>query len=154
MDDKRFQVDQVDHVEVFVPDRYQAAAWYERVLGLKIVTDFEHWAEHPRGPLMISSDSGSTKLALFTGDPQEAGRPSAGWHLVAFRVDADGFAAFLEHINGLGLVDHNGNNVSRDLVVDHGQAYSIYFNDPYGHRLEITTYDYARVKAALNAEEE
>jgi hypothetical protein len=26
-------------------------------------------------------------------------------------------------------------------VVDHGQALSIYFRDPYGHRLEVTTYD-------------
>jgi catechol 2,3-dioxygenase-like lactoylglutathione lyase family enzyme len=148
-----FKVDQVDHVEVFVRDRYEAAAWYERVLGLTVVPQFESWAEHPRGPLMISSDSGSTKLALFTGDPQ-AGRPTAGWHLVAFRVDADGFATFLDRIDGLGLVDHNGRNVTRDLVVDHGQAYSIYFNDPYGHRLEITTYDYVRAGAAMNAEEE
>ena len=27
-----FRVAQIDHVEVFVPDRYEAAAWYQRIL--------------------------------------------------------------------------------------------------------------------------
>ena len=34
-------------------------------------------------------------------------------------------------------------------VVDHQQAYSIYFVDPYGHLLEVTTYDYGEVSSAL-----
>lgn len=54
-------VDQIDHVELFVPDRHQAAEWYRRVLGLKVVPDDEQWADDPQGPLMISSDGGSTK---------------------------------------------------------------------------------------------
>jgi catechol 2,3-dioxygenase-like lactoylglutathione lyase family enzyme len=70
MQDDGFAVDQIDHVELFVPDRYQAAEWYRRVLGLKVVAEYEHWASDPRGPLMISSDGGHTKLALFQGTPQ------------------------------------------------------------------------------------
>lgn len=34
-----FRVEQIDHVELYVPDRYQAADWYHSVLGLEIVTD-------------------------------------------------------------------------------------------------------------------
>jgi catechol 2,3-dioxygenase-like lactoylglutathione lyase family enzyme len=45
---------QLDHVELFVPDRYEAARWYQRVLGLEIVREYEEWAADPRGPLMIS----------------------------------------------------------------------------------------------------
>ena len=50
-DKPAFLVDQIDHVELFVPDRRQAADWYRRVLGLTICSGYEHWAEEPKGPL-------------------------------------------------------------------------------------------------------
>ena len=145
-----FRVDQIDHVELFVPDRRQAADWYRRVLGLDVVPEYEHWAKDPRGPLMISSDSGSTKLALFQGAPQGS-RETAGFHLVAFRVGAVTFADFLRRLPDLDLTDHRGRNVTADLVVDHEQAYSIYFSDPFGHRLELTTYACDETKAELES---
>ena len=148
--DSPFRVSQIDHVELFVPDRHEAADWYGRVLGLRIVQGFEHWAEDPRGPLMISSDDASTKLALFEGQPQGS-RQTAGFHLVAFRVDAAGFARFLERLAGLALEDHHGRVVTPRLAVDHDRAFSIYFCDPYGHRLEVTTYDHEETKRALES---
>ena len=60
--DVRFRVSQIDHVELFVPDRDEAAKWYEEVLGLTVLPGYEDWAKDPHGPLMISSDDGSTKL--------------------------------------------------------------------------------------------
>ena len=143
-----YSVGSLDHVELFVPDRFEAAAWYERVLGLEIVEGCRPWADNPQGPLMISSDGGATKLALFTGEPQGA-RDTAGFHRVAFVVDGRGFFAFLERLPGLNLQDHQARPVGADAAVDHQQAYSIYFCDPYGHRLEVTTYDYEAVRAAL-----
>ncbi len=143
-----FRVDQIDHVEFFVPRRRQAAAWYARVLGLEVVPEYEHWAEDPGGPLMISSDGGSTKLALFRGAPQ-GDRETAGFHLVAFRVGAVGFIEFLRRVPELDLVDHLERQVTADLASDHGKAFSIYFCDPYGHRLELTTYDHEAVRSAL-----
>jgi len=145
---KPFRVSQIDHVEVFVPDRYEAAEWYKRTLGLDIVPGYQQWAANPRGPLMISSDDGSTKLALFEGQPQESG-PMSGWHLVAFRVDADGFLEFVTRLADRPLIDHQGRPVTVDSVADHEKAYSVYFSDPYGHRLELTTYDYEATRAAL-----
>ena len=139
--DKGFQVDQIDHVELFVPDRHEAARWYGKVLGLGVVPEYEHWAKDPQGPLMISSDGGSTKLALFQGTPQGP-RETAGFHLVAFRVRAPSFIRFLERLPDLDLTDHRGRGVTSDLVVDHDRAFSIYFSDPFGHRLELTTYEY------------
>ena len=133
-----FKVLQIDHVELFVPDRYDAAKWYERVLGLQIVPECEPWAVGG-GPLMISSDGGSTKLALFEGQPAASG-PTAAFRRVAFRVTAAGFAEFLQR---------NTDLVAKEAVVDHQQAYSIYFDDPYGHQLEVTTYEYADTSAAL-----
>ena len=150
-DKPAFRVDQIDHVELFVPDRRQAADWYRRVLGLTICNDHEHWADDPKGPLMISSDEGSTKLALFEGRPQ-GDRKTAGFHLVAFRVSGSNFKRFLDRLDGLTLTDHHDRTVSRELVQDHGQASSVYFNDPYGHRLELTTYDVADLKSLSDAE--
>ena len=143
-----YAVKSLDHVELFVPDRYEAASWYERALGLAILEECRPWADDPQGPLMISSDGGATKLALFTGTPQGA-RDTAGFHRVAFVVDARGFLEFLERLPGLNLQDHQARPVRADAAVDHQQAYSIYFCDPYGHRLEVTTYDYEAVRAAL-----
>ena len=143
-----FRVDQIDHVELFVPDRREAAEWYRRVLGLTIIPEYEHWASDPRGPLMISSDGGSTKLALFEGVPQGA-RETAGFHLVAFRVNGENFANFLERLAELNLTDHRGQPVTPDSVRDHSGAYSIYFCDPFGHRLELTSYDYADLRSRL-----
>ena len=145
-----FHVSQIDHVEMFVPDRHEAADWYGRVLGLRIVPGFEHWAADRRGPLMISSDNGSTKLALFEGLPQGSRQPS-GFQLVAFRVDAAGFVRFLELLPDLKLLDHRGRVVTSRLAVDHDRAFSIYFCDPYGHRLEVTTYDHQETKRALES---
>ena len=143
-----FRIEQIDHVEVFVPDRRQAAKWYEETLGLQVVAGYEHWSEDPRGPLMISCDGGATKIALFTGEPQ-GDRPTAGWHLLAFRVDAAGMRAFVRHAGSLGLRDSRNNPMAESSVVDHGKAFSIYFSDPWGHRLEVTTYDSEAVRRWL-----
>jgi catechol 2,3-dioxygenase-like lactoylglutathione lyase family enzyme len=143
-----FRVLQIDHVEMFVPDRSAAAGWYERVFGLEVMSEFRFWATDSGGPLMISSDGGSTKLALFEGNSQES-RPTAGFHRVAFRVDAAGFMEFLLRLPGLDLKGAEGQPLTSDSVVDHQKAWSIYFSDPHGHRLEVTTYDYESVRASL-----
>lgn len=137
----RFRVERLDHVELFVLDRYAAAKWYERVLGLTICAQHQHWAEDPKGPLMLHAEGGdSAMLALFEGRPQE-GRETAGFHRAAFSVDAAGFLQFLERLHSLQLTDHDGTPVTAADVSDHGAARSIYFCDPHGHRLELTTYD-------------
>ncbi len=135
-----FRVDQIDHVELFVPDRREAAAWYERTLGLTVAAEYEHWADNPAGPLMIATPGGGTKLALFPGEPR-GDRPTAGFHLVAFRVSRTGFDAFLAHVRDNPVFDERGGELRELAVRDHDAALSVYFCDPYGHRLEVTTYD-------------
>lgn len=145
-----FRVEQIDHVELYVPDRRTAAQWYRDVLGLEVIPEFEHWAEDPRGPLMISTELGGTKLALFEGQPTGS-QETVGFHLVAFRVNARSFAQFVADLGRLQLRDKHGRIVDPGLVSDHRKAYSVYFCDPYGHQLEITTYEYDEAKIALNA---
>jgi catechol 2,3-dioxygenase-like lactoylglutathione lyase family enzyme len=142
-----FRVDQLDHVELFVPDRHAAAAWYARTLGLQIVPEYAPWAADPQGPLMIATAHAGTKLALFAGEPQGT-RPTAGFHRVAFRVSRRDFEAFLAHVRQNPVLGEQGEEI-RDLAVrDHGAALSVYLRDPYGHRLEVTTYDVAPAAGA------
>jgi hypothetical protein len=51
------------------------------------------------------------------------------------------------------LTGANDQPVTRKSVVDHQKAYSIYFSDPYGHLLEMTTYEYAATTRALAGSE-
>lgn len=135
----------IDHIELFVPDRDRAAEWYSAVLGLKPLADFAHWAK--TGPLMLSGDGGATKLALFVGPPQ-ADNPIIGWRRVAFGVDGPRFIAFLRRLADTPLYAQ-GKRLLPQHVVDHGEAFSIYFQDPFGNPLELTTYDHAHVHEHL-----
>ena len=159
---KSFRVQQIDHVELFVPDRYAAAQWYQEIFGLEIVREVEHWASDPHGPLMISSDGGNTKLALFEGKGPPlrfrsfirvrgggGARETAGYHRVAFRVDRQGFLAFLDRVKEHRVFAEDGKPQASLEVVDHDSAYSVYFCDPYGNRYEVTCYDYEFLKNQL-----
>lgn len=141
--ENKFKVEQIDHVELFVPDRYEAVAWYNKVLGLEIIKEFEAWATET-GPLMISSDDGNTKLALFTGKIR-TDLDKTGYFILAFRVNGDGFIEFLNSLEHIPLYNKDNKRLSKADYSDHGKAFSIYFTDPYGNRLEVTTYEYEKV---------
>lgn len=136
-----FEVDQIDHVELFVPDQQQAARWYERVFGLRPVPELEHWAA--TGPLMVRSARGETMLALFRGEPAQ-GSARTSFRRVAFRVDAEGMRDFLDRLAQLQLRTESGATLRPEDLVDHDASLSIYFVDPWGHRFEITTYEVER----------
>ncbi|HET7323993.1 MAG TPA: VOC family protein [Halococcus sp.] len=149
MNEENFQVEQIDHVELVVPDRYEAAQWYEQVLGLEICDDYQQWADDG-GPLHISSDGGKTKLALFEGQPSGS-RETTGSRRVAFRVGGTEFIDFITRVEDLPVPDV-GREEDQDDIADHDLAFSIYFQDPYGNPLEVTTYDYETVATALKPE--
>lgn len=136
MPDPLLDPDGIDHVELTVPDRYDAATWYHDTLGFDIVDHLEDWAENPNNPLMISPDDGDTMLALFEGTPTAPGDGS--YSRVAIRTAGAEFISFLDHADDIPDIEISG----PDHVVDHDRSYSLYFTDPYGHPLEVTTYDY------------
>ena len=132
----------IDHIELFVPDRYKAAEWYSKVLKFKIMEELSGRADEG-GPLMISNDGGNTKIALFEGNPQ--GKDDAkGFIRLAFRVDA---VEFIEFINSSG--NWRDTPLTEEEIKDHYKAISAYFSDLYGNLLEITTYDYDAAKKLL-----
>ena len=116
MPDKPFCVQQVDHIEFFVPDQYEAAKWYQQRLGLEIMRDYQSWADEG-GPLMISSDGGNTKLALFKGKPPGFAVPT-GFRRVAFRVEGDMFFQFLSRLKDYPVFSDDGEQVDNLEAVD------------------------------------
>jgi len=128
-------LDQIDHVALTVRDVAKSIVWYQQVLGLERRFQ-ESWGNRPA---MLCA--GSTCVALFekslTAHPPVA--PASGdsrpINHVAFRADRANFLAAQLKLRQAGIVfDFKG----------HGISHSIYFADPDGNRLEITTYDLAR----------
>lgn len=116
----------IDHLHLNVSDRPAAEAWYARVLGLRRLAAYEHWAQDG-GPLTLADADGRLNLALFERPPQ-GGAPT-----IALRVSAAGLPTWLEHLRlEIGQAP---------ALVDHGKSRSIYFKDPDGNGFEITCYE-------------
>lgn len=125
-----FRVESIDHVALSVRDVEGAARWYEDVLGLdRRYQDI--WGSFP-----AVVGTGGTSLALFpvtSPDPSPPpGRDTLCVRHIAFRVDRSNFLAAQDHLTRRGI---------RFEFQDHQIAHSIYFVDPDGHQLEITTYE-------------
>lgn len=141
-------VTRIDHVEVFVPNVEEAATWYETTLGLRPAREFLEWGVG-NGPVMIAADGNNSMIALWEGEPQ-GDHDSRGLHRLAFGTDAPDFLNFIDRIGSdIEVFDSQGCRLSRLEPVDHGLMYSLYFCDPYGNRLELTTADYDAVREGL-----
>jgi catechol-2,3-dioxygenase len=122
----------IDHIHVHVSDRTAAERWYEHVLGLRRVAEFEFWA-HGDGPLTVADASGTVHLALFERTPKPC------HSTIAFAVNGQQFAAWLHHLSEV--------LAAPPAVEDHEVSWSLYFADPDGNPFEITTYERGAVAA-------
>ena len=126
------RVDSIDHVALTVRDVARSVAWYQAVLGLER-RYADVWGDFP-----AVLGAGTTSLALFpTPVPEPApppGREVLSIRHVAFRVDRATFDEARGALEAHGVVPS---------FEDHVAAHSLYFTDPDGHQLEITTYDVA-----------
>ena len=127
-----FTVEGIDHVALAVSDVRRSAQWYQDVLGL------ERFYEHAWGDMPAVVGKGGTSVALFpvqgSAPGGRPGRDVLAMRHLAFRVDSVNFARARAALAERGIAVQ---------YQDHGIAHSIYFHDPDGHELEITTYDLA-----------
>ncbi len=125
-----FVLEGIDHVALAVRDVQRSAAWYQDVLGLTRLYE-DVWGDFP-----AIVGTGTTSIALFPVQGNEPkgrpGRDTLAMRHLAFRVDAANFAGARQALEARGIAVE---------FEDHGIAHSIYFSDPDGHALEITTYD-------------
>jgi len=124
------KVEGIDHVALAVRDVAASVAWYQQVLELERVHE-EVWGDFPA---MIGI--GATSLALFPiqdEDPKPPpGKDTVAMRHVAFRASSDCFEEAQTRLNRLGIEFE---------FQDHEIAHSIYFLDPDGHEIELTTYE-------------
>ena len=126
------QLEGIDHVALAVRDVEEAAKWYVDVLG------FERRYEGMWNGVPAFIGKGNTAIALFpllSNDSKSATRTGRiGMLHLAFRADRKNFLSAQEELKRRGI---------KFEFQDHEISHSIYFRDPDGHELEITTYDLA-----------
>jgi catechol 2,3-dioxygenase-like lactoylglutathione lyase family enzyme len=130
------ELEGIDHVAISVSDIERSASWYIDVLG------FGRFHEGMWNGVPVFIGEGTTALALFpaksstaVGLAKNAAEPVRGGvrmlHL-AMRANRKNFLAAQEELKHRGI---------KFEFEDHEISHSIYFHDPDGHVLEITTYE-------------
>lgn len=120
----------LDHVAIGVTDVERSRAFYADVLGFARV--HEAWDR----PVVMAAEG--TGVAIFdrrghtSATPDDAEPPAVRILHIAFRVDREGLGRARTELAERGLDVRFSN---------HGISHSIYFPDPDGHQLELTTYD-------------
>ena len=115
----------LDHVAIAVSDMDRSERFYREVMGLERV--YDEW-DPPR--VLAARGSGMALFPAGTGDDAVVGAP--GILHFAFRADREAFEAAQDALAARGI---------EFRFSDHGLSHSIYFKDPDGHQLELTTYE-------------
>jgi catechol 2,3-dioxygenase-like lactoylglutathione lyase family enzyme len=124
------QLEGIDHVALGARDIERSVKWYIEVLGFERI----HEGMWDGVPTFIGK--GNTGIALFPASANAKSTPSTGRGIrmlhLAFRADRNGFLAAQRELEKRGI---------KFEFEDHEISHSIYFRDPDGHQLEITTYE-------------
>jgi len=122
-----FKVQGIDHVGLAVKDVRKSVGWYQEMFGLERLYE-DIWGDFP-GVVGI----GDTSIAFFpTDDPGVPLPDGLPIHHLAFRVDRVNFNAAQKILQERGIVFE---------IQDHKVVHSIYFYEPDGHLIELTTHE-------------
>ena len=120
----------IDHVALSVRDVGRSAQWYIDVLG------FERRYQDVWDGIPTFIGKGTTAIALFPPRTKSTSTSSSRGEIqmlhLALRASWKNFLAVQEELKRRGI---------KFEFQDHEISHSIYFHDPDGHELEITTYE-------------
>jgi catechol-2,3-dioxygenase len=118
----------LDHVSLNVSDRPRSIAWYRDVLGLE-----QHGSPRRDDWPVFMGEFGAC-VALFQAQVESPDRAaeSTGLRHVAFMVERDDLAGAQERLREHGV---------EFRFEDHENAHSLYFADPDGNVIELTSYN-------------
>jgi catechol 2,3-dioxygenase-like lactoylglutathione lyase family enzyme len=125
-----FKLAGLDHVALAVSDVERSAQWYIDILGF----ERQHQGLWDGIPVFVGKDGAA--VALFPAKTNERSTStSRGEPRIlhfALRADRKNFLAAQEELTRRQI---------RFEFQDHEVSHSIYFPDPDGHKIEITTYE-------------
>lgn len=121
------RLEQIDHIALRCTSPEATKEWYVKTLG------FEHVFPGQGSGSPILLRLGSTHLTLFPRkDNEQVLADNRAWHLGLRATTYADFQSAQAELRTLGVTFE---------FRDHEIAHSIYFTDPDGFLLEITTYD-------------
>ena len=125
-----FKIEALDHVALSVRDVERSAQWYADVLGFK-----RHHEEMWDGvPIFVGNSDAA--IALFPvrdkAGSRSHDRAAVRTLHFAFRADRKNFLRAQDELKKRAIPFD---------FQDHEISHSIYFRDPDGHEIEITTYE-------------
>jgi len=122
------QLEGIDHIAMGVRDIERSAKWYIDVLGFERL----HASVWNGVPTFVGK--GNTGIALFPAsqEPKTFKQREIRMLHLAFRANRANFLTAQNELKKHGI---------KFEFQDHEISHSIYFRDPDGHQLEITTYD-------------
>ena len=118
----------LDHVSLNVSDRARSIAWYRDVLGL----EQRSAARRDDWPVFMGEFGACVALFQAQVDSGERQPESTGLRHVAFMVGRSDLADARTRLRAHGVEFRSE---------DHGNAQSLYFPDPDGNVIELTTYE-------------
>lgn len=121
-------IKRIAHVVLYVTDPEQSAAWYQDVLGMKVVARV---GDGPyKGGLFLSFGQSDHDIALFKAAPGA----SKGREIEHIGLELD--SSSIEDLKDV-YARFKAKNVKVHEILNHGVSVGIYFFDPDGHMLEV-----------------
>ena len=122
-------IERIDHIALVVTNVEESVAWYMDMFG------FENFGTAPGSSVTYIGNS-DARLALLQAPGESPFNPpvNQGARASHFAFRANG-VAYVGYQNRL-----DRENVRYDHLI-HSDSQSIYFSDPDGYMIEITTYD-------------
>ena len=126
---QNLSIERIDHIALVITSLETSVSWYQDMFG------FENFGTSPGSSVTYIGNS-DTRLAMLEASDESPFIPpvlqgAQGCHF-AFRTDGAAFVGYQDKLDR--------ERIRYDRLI-HSDSQSIYFSDPDGYMIEVTTYD-------------